>query len=202
MFSRVFPWSRQNEGQSAMSEDVLIKGQKVILREKNIADAEDDYRWRTDEELAKLDATRPINMSFSNFRSYVEEEIRSPSPRSKRLAIDTIYGKHIGNFMYYDIDLRRGESELGIMIGDRSYWSKGYGSDAIRAVRNHLFSQTTLKRLYLHTLEWNERARKSFTNAGLREVKLVSRGGLKFVLMETLRSEWEIELRNASNDSI
>ena len=104
--------------------------------------------------------------------------------------------------MYYDIDLRRGESELGIMIGDRSYWSKGYGSDAIRAVRNHLFSQTTLKRLYLHTLEWNERARKSFTNAGLREVKLVSRGGLKFVLMETLRSEWEIELRNASNDSI
>ena len=202
MFSRVFPWSRQNEGQSAMSEDVLIKGQKVILREKNIEDAEDDYRWRTDEELAKLDATRPINMSFSNFRSYVEEEIRSPSPRSKRLAIDTIYGKHIGNFMYYDIDLRRGESELGIMIGDRSYWSKGYGSDAIRAVRNHLFSQTTLKRLYLHTLEWKERARKSFTNAGLREVKLVSRGGLKFVLMETLRSEWEIELRNASNDSI
>ncbi len=202
MFSRVFPWSRQNEGQSAMSEDVLIKGQKVILREKNIEDAEDDYIWRTDEELAKLDATRPINMSFSNFRSYVEEEIRSPSPRSKRLAIDTIYGKHIGNFMYYDIDLRRGESELGIMIGDRSYWSKGYGSDAIRAVRNHLFSQTTLKRLYLHTLEWNERARKSFTNAGLREVKLVSRGGLKFVLMETLRSEWEIELRNASNDSI
>ena len=185
-----------------MSEDVLIKGQKVILREKNIEDAEDDYRWRTDEELAKLDATRPINMSFSNFRSYVEEEIRSPSPRSKRLAIDTIYGKHIGNFMYYDIDLSRGESELGIMIGDRSYWSKGYGSDAIRAVRNHLFSQTTLKRLYLHTLEWNERARKSFTNAGLREVKLVSRGGLKFVLMETLRSEWEIELRNASNDSI
>jgi len=202
LFSRVFPWSRQNEGQSAMSEDVLIKGQKVILREKNIEDAEDDYRWRTDEELAKLDATRPINMSFSNFRSYVEEEIRSPSPRSKRLAIDTIYGKHIGNFMYYDIDLRRGESELGIMIGDRSYWSKGYGSDAIRAVRNHLFSQTTLKRLYLHTLEWNERARKSFTNAGLREVKLVSRGGLKFVLMETLRSEWEIELRTASNDSI
>ena len=202
MFSRVFPWSRQNEGQSAMSEDVLIKGQKVILREKNIEDAEDDYRWRTDEELAKLDATRPINMSFSNFRSYVEEEIRSPSPRSKRLAIDTIYGKHIGNFMYYDIDLRRGESELGIMIGDRSYWSKGYGSDAIRAVRNHLFSQTTLKRLYLHTLEWNERARKSFTNAGLREVKLVSRGGLKFVLMETRRSEWEIELRHASNDTI
>ncbi|MEE2885663.1 MAG: GNAT family N-acetyltransferase [Chloroflexota bacterium] len=201
MFSKVFPWSRQNESQSVMSEDVLIKGQKVILREKNVEDAEDDYRWRTDEELAKLDATRPINMSFSDFRSYIEEEIRSPSPRSKRLAIDTTDGKHIGNFMYYDVDLRRGEAELGIMIGDRSYWGKGYGRDAIRAVRDYLFSQTTIKRLYLHTLEWNERARKSFIKAGLREVKLVSRGGMKFVLMETLRSEWGMESRNSSNDS-
>ena len=201
MFERVFPWSRRNDKQSVESEDVLIKGQMVILREKSIEDAADDYRWRTDEELAKLDATRPINMSFSDFRSYVEEEIRSPSPRSKRLAIDTTSGKHIGNFMYYDIDLRRGEAELGIMIGDRLYWGKGYGSDVILAVRDYLFSKTTLNRLYLHTLEWNERARKSFIKAGLREVEQVSRGGVKFVLMETLRSEWEIELRNPSNDA-
>lgn len=184
-----------------MPESVLIKGEKVILREKHIEDAQEDYIWRTDEELAQLDATRPIDMPYGDFRRYIEEEIRSPGPKSKRLAIDTIDGKHIGNFMYYDIDLRRGEAELGIMIGDRSYWGKGYGSDVIRAVRDHLFSETPLKRLYLHTLEWNERARKSFIKSGLREVKMVSRGGLKFVLMETLRSDWELELRNSSSIS-
>ena len=105
----------------------MISGEKVVLREKRIEDAAADFAWRTDEELAKLDATRPLNMSYAEFLRYVKEEIALPNPRSKRLAIDTIDGKHIGNFMYYDIDLRRGEAELGIMIGDRDYWGKGYG---------------------------------------------------------------------------
>ena len=191
MFSKVFPWSRQNESQSVMSEDVLIKGQKVILREKNVEDAEDDYRWRTDEELAKLDATRPINMSFSDFRSYIEEEIRSPSPRSKRLAIDTHDGKHIGNCMYYDIDVKEGEAEVGIMIGERSYWSREYGADSLRTLLNHIFSTTTLTRLYLHTLEWNHRARRCFTKSGFIEIKKVKRNRKEFVLMEIWRADWD-----------
>ena len=174
-----------------MGESVFIRGEKVVLREKRIEDAAEDFAWRTDEELARLDATRPLNMSYADFLRYVGAEIDDPGPRSKRLAIDTSEGKHIGNFMYYDIDLRRGEAELGIMIGDREYWGKGYGSDTIRAVQDYIFTNTTLTRVYLHTLEWNERARGAFTKAGMREVKTVRRSGMKFVRMETLRHEWE-----------
>lgn len=174
-----------------MDDRLFITGEKVVLREKRIEDADDDFAWRTDEELAKLDATRPLNMSYSDFLRYVKEEIDVPNPRSKRLAIDTTDGKHIGNFMYYDIDLRRGEVELGIMIGDREYWGKGYGTDTVIAVQDYIFTNTPLTRVYLHTLEWNERARRSFAKAGLREVKTVRRSGMKFVRMETLRQEWE-----------
>ncbi len=179
-----------------MSERVFIRGQKVVLREKRIEDAPDDFAWRTDEELAELDATRPLNMTYDDFLRYARTEIDDPGPRSKRLAIDTLDGRHIGNFMYYDLDLRRGEAELGIMIGDRDYWGKGYGSDALRAVQDYIFTQTTLTRVYLHTLEWNERARRSFTKAGMRDVKTVRRSGMKFVRMEMLRHEWET-LRDA-----
>ncbi len=174
-----------------MSEEVLIRGGKVILREKRIEDAPDDFAWRTDEELARLDATRPLSMSYADFLRYARAEIGDPGPRSKRLAIDTADGKHIGNFMYYDIDLRRGEAELGIMIGDRDYWGRGYGSDAMRAAHDYIFTHTTLTRVYLHTLEWNERARRSFARTGMREVKTVRRNGMKFVRMEMLRHEWE-----------
>lgn len=179
-----------------MSERVFIRGQKVVLREKRIEDAPDDFAWRTDEELAELDATRPLNMTYDDFLRYARTEIDDPGSRSKRLAIDTLDGRHIGNFMYYDLDLRRGEAELGIMIGDRDYWGKGYGSDALRAVQDYIFTQTTLTRVYLHTLEWNERARRSFTKAGMRDVKTVRRSGMKFVRMEMLRHEWET-LRDA-----
>ena len=100
-------------------------------------------------------------------------------------------GKHIGNIMYYDIDLRRKEAELGIMIGDREYWGKGYGTDSVDSLVDHIFTTTQITRVYLHTLEWNERARKSFAKSGFKELKNVRRSGMDFVLMEIWRSDWQ-----------
>jgi len=181
----------------------LIKGEKVILRDKRIEDAPDDYSWRVDEELARLDATRPLNMSYEGFLRYSREELEFPSPRSRRFAIDTHDGKHIGNCMYYDIDLRQGETELGIMIGDRDYWNKGYGRDTVNTMLEHIFATTPVKRVYLHTLGWNHRARRSFAQSGFREVKQVHRSGMDFILMEICRSDWErhkLAAQKASED--
>ena len=197
MFKRVFGKSPK----SADTEKRTIEGgQKVVLREKILSDAEDDYAWRTDEELAKLDATRPLRMSFNDFLRYTREEIDYPSPRSRRFAIDTHDGKHIGNCMYYDIDLRRGQAELGIMIGDRDYWSRGYGTDSVNTLLTHIFTSTSIDRVYLHTLEWNQRARNSFAKSGFKELRPVRRNGLDFIYMEVWRTEWErlANLRGAS----
>lgn len=188
-----FPWSGKRPEQAEAGE-VFVKGEKVILREKRIGDAPEDYEWRVDEELARLDATRPLRMSYADFQRFSQEEMGYPSPRSKRLAIDTHDGTHIGNIMYYDIDLRRKESELGIMIGDRDYWGKGYGTDSVDSLLGHIFINTEITRVYLHTLEWNERARKSFAKSGFKEVKKVRRSGMDFVLMEIWRSDWRSEL--------
>ena len=201
MFKRAFHRSRKTPGSD---DQLLVKGEKIILREKGIDDAQDDYAWRVDEELARLDATRPLNMSYNDFLRYSKEEMNYPSPRSKRLAIDTLDGKHIGNCMYYDIDLRQGEAELGIMIGDREYWSKGYGTDSVNSLLDHIFTTTPITRVYLHTLEWNNRARSAFAKSGFREVKPVRRNGFDFIYMEVWRSEWErqslSEQQDASSD--
>ena len=178
-----------------------IRGDKVVLREKRIEDAPDDYAWRVDDELARLDATRPLRMSYEDFLKYSREELVYPSPRSKRIAIDTLDGEHIGNCMYYDIDLRRGETELGIMI-DRKYWDRGYGTDTIDTLLNHIFSTTAITRVYLHTLDWNHRARRSFAKSGFREVKPVRRNGLDFIQMEVWRDAWErLKLEEPQQDA-
>ena len=93
--------------------------------------------------------------------------------------------------MYYDIDLRRGEAELGIMIGNRDYWSLGYGTDSVNALLGNIFTTTTLDRVYLHTLDWNVRAQRAFAKSGFREVKKVRRSGLDFLLMDIRRTDWE-----------
>lgn len=187
---RAFPWLR---GKLEPDEDgaAIIRGDLVAIREKRIEDAPDDYSWRVDDELARLDATRPIRMSFEDFLRYSRDELVYTSSTSKRLAIDTHDGKHIGNCMYYDIDQRRKCTELGIMIGDRDYWDGGYGTNAVDSLLAHIFTATPMELIYLHTLDWNQRARCSFAKSGFREIKQVRRSGLDFIYMEVARSEWE-----------
>ena len=187
---KALPWLR-GEARPEKDGKVRIEGTKVVLREKLLSDIANDYAWRTDEELAKLDATRPIRMSYDEFFRYSREELFYNSSSSKRLGIDTFDGHHIGNCMYYDIDSRRGEAELGIMIGDRDYWGKGYGADAVEALLRHLFTTTGLDRVYLHTLDWNRRAQQSFGKAGFKQLGVVRRTGMDFIKMEVLRRDWE-----------
>ena len=200
MLKKAFPWLQSGDEPPEPGKEVAI-GEKVVLREKRLEDTTDDYTWRTDEELARLDATRPLSMSYDEYLRYVKNESRYSNSSSKRLAIDTHDGRHIGNCMYYDIDLRRRQAEIGIMLGDRDYWSKGYGTNSVETLVAHIFSTTPLNRIYLHTLEWNHRARRSFAKAGLRELKSVRRNGQDFILMEIHRPEWkEIRLKAQRTD--
>ena len=186
---KALPWLRSRP-EPGVSEEV-IRGEKVIIRGKRIEDAPDDYAWRTDEELAKLDASQPLRMTYRDFLRFSKDELLYSGGTSRRLAIDTFDGEHIGNCMYYDVDLRRGRAELGIMIGKREYWGKGYGTDAVAALLTYIFTNMSIDLVYLHTLEWNERARRAFAKSGLRETVKVRRSGLDFMKMEIGRQEWE-----------
>jgi RimJ/RimL family protein N-acetyltransferase len=170
---------------------VNLNGGKVVLREKRLEDAHDDYVWRSDLELAKLDAAPPLRMSYDEFAKYYRDELRFPVTWSRRFAITTSEGAHIGNCMYYDVDSVNRKAELGIMIGDRAYWDHGYGYDAMVTMIEYIFTHTNLTLLYLHTLEWNLRARKAFQKCGLREVGPVRKNGYRFVRMELEREEWQ-----------
>ena len=186
---KVFPWNRRNRPEHSNQDNFIIEGTKVVLRQKRIEDAFYDYQWRIDPELSKLDATFPLRIRYKEFVRFSLDEIEYPGRRSKRLAIDTKDGVHIGNCMYYDLDESRGQTELGIMIGDRDYWNGGYGTDAVVTLVEHIFKTiSSINKIYLHTLDWNDRARKSFAKAGFVEVREVKRDGQNFVLMEMERS--------------
>ena len=169
---------------------VELQGAKVILREKRIEDAEKDYRWRSDPEIARLDAAYPLSMTFERFLKLFEDQLRYPTPGSHHFGADATDGTYIGNCMYYDLDSRSKEAELGIVIGDRDYWSNAYGYDAVTTLLNHMFMDLQLNRVYLHTLDWNERAQRCFSKSGFKPVRTVRRMAQDFILMEVLRQEW------------
>ena len=163
--------------------------EKVYLREKRLEDAPDDYAWRKDPDLARLDAAAPLTAKFSDYLAAFREELEHPTPNQRRFAIDAKDGTHIGNCMYYDIDTRRSEAELGIMIGKRAYWNQGLGTEAVRALLRHIFTDTALQRVHLKTLAWNKRAQRCFQKSGLRECQRLQRNGQRFVVMEICRED-------------
>ena len=188
MFRKAFPWSRDENKELPIVDK---KGNKVRIREKREEDIRNEYSWRVDSELSRLDATRPMTMSYEDFFRYSREEMQFPNYRSKRLAVETLEGIHIGNIMYYDLNMRSRQAELGIMIGNKEYWSSGYGTDTVNTLLRHLFTVLELDKVYLHTLSWNYRAQASFNKSGFKSVRDVKRGGQDFILMEVLRPDWE-----------
>ena len=169
---------------------VELRGARIILRDKQIEDAEQDYIWRSAPELASLDAAFPLTISYDRFLKLAQDQMRYPTPGSHHFATETLDGKFIGNCMYYDLDSVKMQAELGIVIGDRDYWSNAYGYDAVTTLLDHCFNQKMLERVYLHTLEWNKRAQRCFEKCGFTQVRPVRRMSHDFILMEVFREDW------------
>ena len=169
----------------------MITSSKIKLRDQRLADAVDDYTWRTDLELAQLDATPQLAITFPQYLLSYARGLRYPIPGRRQFAIETLDGKHIGNCTYYNVSEAKGEAELGIMIGNRDYWGKGYGADVVATLVSYIFRQTNLNRLYLKTGDTNSRAQKCFKKCGFHPYGYLNRNGYRFVLMELHRQQWE-----------
>ena len=168
-------------------DDVIARGRRTVIRRKRLADAANEFRWRSDAELARFDASRPVQAPFENYQRNWWFDYRFTDMAGRSFAIESETGRHVGNIMYYNIDSARGEAEIGISIGERSCWSQGYGSDALQAVVRGLFNSSDLQRLYLHTLDWNERAQRCFQSVGFEICGTSWRDGNTFVIMELWR---------------
>ena len=165
-----------------------MRGKKVVLRDKRLEDAWNDYSWKRDPELARLDATIPLDIPFPIYLRGYAEELNRTDIGGRNLAIETTEGKHIGNCSYYHIDRVKRKTEVGITIGDQTVWDAGYGTDAVSTLVEYLFKVELFERIYLHTLVHNARAQKCFRKCGFVPVRRVFRDGYDFVLMEIARS--------------
>jgi RimJ/RimL family protein N-acetyltransferase len=179
----------------------FISGTKIRLREKRLADAWEDYQWRTDPELAELDAAPILRTTFSEYLYTLAYEIGYSLSHGILMAIETLDGKHIGNCSYYNVSEDNSDAELGIMIGNRNYWDRGYGTEAVAALLNYIFSTTSLKRIYLKTLESNLRAQKCFQKCGFTPFGYLYKDGHSFMLMQVYRDEWQRQSREDTNQA-
>jgi RimJ/RimL family protein N-acetyltransferase len=160
-----------------------LNGTRVALTPKSIADARRDYKWQKDAELMSFSGNKPLKESFLE---YLTQSVTAYSPKSdiEMFAIRVIQdNRHIGNCALYQIDRTAGEAQVGISIGDRDYWGKGYGEDTVKVLSLYAFTELGLQRLRLKTLKNNERARKCFGKAGFKDCGEILHDGQWYCLM-------------------
>jgi RimJ/RimL family protein N-acetyltransferase len=122
--------------------------------------------------------------------------LRADSRRSDRrtYGIHDELGEFIGLLELYD--LSRTSATLGIIIGERSHWNRGYGPEAIAAVLAVAFRELRLEQVKLTTFADNLRAQAAFRKAGFTEVGRMPTPGdpaRTDVLMVLTREAWFTE---------
>jgi RimJ/RimL family protein N-acetyltransferase len=75
---------------------------------------------------------------------------------------------HIGNCGLDKIDWKNRHAVLGIVIGEKAFWDKGYGTDAVRTVLRFAFHELNLHRVELEVFDYNPRAQRCYEKAGFR----------------------------------
>lgn len=154
------------------------------------------YDWSMDDEVLRWSGGSPTELSEVEFREHLHAE-RLYGPTNRRAFL--IFAREplalIGRLGIFGIDWDKGQGELGIVIGEKDYWGRGFGRDAVRTVIQHLFTTSSLQRIFLYTFANNLRAQKSFAAAGLHVVDQGRRftpdvGEFDGVQMEITRTDY------------
>jgi RimJ/RimL family protein N-acetyltransferase len=102
----------------------------------------------------------------------------------------------IGNCGIHDINWKNRVGEAGIVIGERPYQNKGYGSEAMELLLEYAFSTVNLNRIELNVYDYNSRAIKlykklGFTEEGRRRQFMWIKGSYHdAIMMSMLAEEW------------
>ena len=179
---------------------MILRGRNVILRSYEGGFTDDElariYRWSQDEEVLRWSGGSSMPLTFEEFKERFKREQLKPDPGREVFAIFTAEGELIGRVGCFAIDREEGQAELGIVIGEKDYWGKGYGSDAIITLLQHIFETEGLRRVYLFTFTQNVRAQRCFAKCGFKRMGIVRRFSVELgehegIEMEIRREEFE-----------
>jgi RimJ/RimL family protein N-acetyltransferase len=173
----------------------ILTGQLTRLAAVNSdTDAEIIARWSRDSQFWRLAHTDP---ALPETMRQVKREIADRPIELQGFAIRTIADDRlIGLIGLYTIFWLHREAFMGINIGERDFWGKGYGTDALQGLLRYAFGELNLQRVSLSVLEGNERAMRSYEKCGFhyegRERQVWAYDGRRWdeFYMGLLRDEW------------
>jgi RimJ/RimL family protein N-acetyltransferase len=152
-------------------------GGKVILRPLERSDLEKSLEWLTDPLVNKY-----LSQNFKDLTVKQEEQwfdyIQDSHQDIVFAILEKSSGKHIGNCALHKIDQRKKTCELGIVIGDKDFWDRGFGTDAVKVLVDFALDDLEMSKIWLNVYTYNHRAIKVYENVGFKLVRVLKRNHL------------------------
>jgi RimJ/RimL family protein N-acetyltransferase len=148
----------------------FFEGERIYLREVRREDVNENYyKWMNDSEITRYTESRFYPYSTEQLLAYVA------SLDGKRDAVFlAIIAKgsgqqHIGNIKLGGIDWIHRRGDIGVIIGEKSVWGRGYASEAIALLSDYAFNKLNLHKVWAGCYANNPGSVKAFKNAGFEE---------------------------------
>jgi RimJ/RimL family protein N-acetyltransferase len=193
--------SRPEQTEQELGVIPIFQGEKVhLIAPEPEQDAGLFARWMKDAEFVRLMDSDPARLfSIDKHKEWLEKDLVDEQKYDAIFfLIRTIQGeKTIGLIGLDGIRWVHGDAWVGIGLGERDYWGKGFGTDAMLVLQRYAFLELNLHRLSLTVFEYNERAISSYRKAGFAEEgrarEYLNRNGNRYdmIFMGILREEWE-----------
>lgn len=176
----------------------MIEGKRVRLRAIDKSDLPNFVRWLNDPEVIE-NLYLYVPMSMGQEEIWYGKVLQSPV-EEQPLTIEIKLNEDwipIGTLAFVSINWHDHSSEIGIAIGEKSYWNKGYGTEALQLLLNYGFQTVGLNRIWLRVYESNERGIHAYLKAGfvhegiMRQARWKNGKFINMNIMSVLRDEWK-----------
>ncbi|HOJ77302.1 MAG TPA: GNAT family N-acetyltransferase [Bacillota bacterium] len=149
-----------------------LRGVNIRLRPLTVKDLCKMVNWNCDSEVQYyVDCNLPDNLI--ELERWYSENV--PDRNYQIYGIETVDGKLIGDLELDHICWSKREAELRIRIGEKSYWGKGLGTEALNLFLEFVFEKKRLKRVYLRVYHFNERAIRCYLKNGFKQKGILQR---------------------------
>jgi RimJ/RimL family protein N-acetyltransferase len=161
--------------------------------------------WARDSEYARLFDSPPGQLwSVKKIQSWRENGLERSEPCVFFFGVRTLQEDRLIGFTYFiGVSWTHGDAWMGIGLGEREYWGKGYGTDAIRVILRYAFTELNLRRVTLCVFAYNPRAIRVYEKVGFKDEgrlrQYLARDGQRhdMIIMGMLREEWLQRTMNA-----
>lgn len=123
-------------------------------------------KWMHDIDVLKYITQIYFNHSEETVEEYLDKCLKSPTKYYFGIYLNN--GELIGGTNLDHVDTLNRTASLGIIIGEKQHWSKGYGTEALKLLVDYGFNILNLNNIMLTVIDFNGRAQRCYEKVGFK----------------------------------